>query len=77
MRWLLTGDEFSAAEAPRMGLVQKVTPVGEASTYNRAITLLKPLPHQALLGVYAIPTRHDCPAVKSRKRLRLPAAGVA
>ena len=37
MRWLLTGDEFSAAEALRMGLVQEVTPVGEQ--HNRAIAI--------------------------------------
>ena len=29
MRWLLTGDEFDAAEALRMGLVQQVVPAGE------------------------------------------------
>lgn len=51
MRWLLTGDEFSAAEALRMGLVQEVTPVGEQ--HNRAIAIAETIAAQAPLGVYA------------------------
>lgn len=31
MRWLLTGDEFDAAEAYRIGLVQEVTPDADAA----------------------------------------------
>lgn len=52
MRYLLTGDEFSAAEAVRMGLVQEVAPVGEY--LNRAIALAETIAAQAPLGVQAV-----------------------
>lgn len=51
MRWLLTGDEFDAAEALRIGLVQEVVPHGEQLT--RALALAEVIAAQAPLGVYA------------------------
>ncbi|SDN27935.1 crotonase/enoyl-CoA hydratase family protein [Allokutzneria albata] len=51
MRWLLTGDEFDAAEALRLGLVQEVVPPGEQ--LDRAIDLAERICEQAPLGVRA------------------------
>jgi enoyl-CoA hydratase/carnithine racemase len=51
MRWLLTGDEFDAAEALRLGLVQEVVPAGRQ--VERAIELAETIAAQAPLGVYA------------------------
>ena len=51
MRWLLTGDEFGAAEAHRIGLIQEVVPAGEQLT--RAVALADVIAAQAPLGVYA------------------------
>ncbi|HEX5058611.1 MAG TPA: crotonase/enoyl-CoA hydratase family protein [Kofleriaceae bacterium] len=51
MRWLLTGDEFDAAEALRIGFVQEVVPHGEQLA--RAIALAEVVAAQAPLGVYA------------------------
>jgi enoyl-CoA hydratase len=51
MRWLLTGDEFGAAEAHRIGLVQEVTPKG--GELARAIAIAETIAAQAPLGVYA------------------------
>jgi enoyl-CoA hydratase/carnithine racemase len=51
MRWLLTGDEFDAAEAHRIGLVQEVTEHGEQLA--RAIAIAEVIAAQAPLGVYA------------------------
>ena len=51
MRWLLTGDEFDAAEALRIGLVQEVVPAGEQLA--RAAALAETIAAQAPLGVYA------------------------
>jgi enoyl-CoA hydratase/carnithine racemase len=51
MRWLLTGDEFDAAEALRIGLVQEVTAKGEQ--LSRATQLAEVIAQQAPLGVYA------------------------
>jgi enoyl-CoA hydratase/carnithine racemase len=51
MRWLLTGDEFGAAEALRIGLVQEVTPAGQQ--LERALALAQVIAAQAPLGVYA------------------------
>jgi enoyl-CoA hydratase/carnithine racemase len=51
MRWLLTGDEFDAAEAHRIGLVQEVVPTGEQ--LPRAIAIAETIAKQAPLGVAA------------------------
>jgi enoyl-CoA hydratase/carnithine racemase len=51
MRWLLTGDEFSAAEAYRIGLVQEVVDRGQE--LPRAIELAERIAKQAPLGVRA------------------------
>ena len=51
MRWLLTGDEFDAAEAHRIGLVQEITEHGEQLA--RALALADVIAAQAPLGVYA------------------------
>jgi enoyl-CoA hydratase/carnithine racemase len=51
MRWLLTGDEFDAAEALRIGLVQEVVPAGEQ--LPRALALAETIAGQAPLGVHA------------------------
>ena len=51
MRWLLTGDDFDAAEALRMGMVQEVVPTGEQLA--RATALATTIAAQAPLGVYA------------------------
>jgi enoyl-CoA hydratase/carnithine racemase len=51
MRWLLTGDEFDATEALRIGLVQEVVPHGEQ--LGRALALAEVVAAQAPLGVYA------------------------
>jgi enoyl-CoA hydratase/carnithine racemase len=51
MRWLLTGDEFDAAEALRIGLVQEV--VEHGTQLERALALAEVVAAQAPLGVYA------------------------
>jgi enoyl-CoA hydratase/carnithine racemase len=51
MRWLLTGDEFTAEEAHRIGLVQEVTPAGRE--LPRAIEVAETIARQAPLGVRA------------------------
>jgi len=51
MRFLLTGEEFGAAEAHRIGLVQEVVPAGEQ--LDRAIALARLIAAQAPLGVQA------------------------
>jgi enoyl-CoA hydratase/carnithine racemase len=51
MRWILTADEFEAAEAYRLGLVQEVVPVG--SHVERAMELAERIASQAPLGVRA------------------------
>ena len=50
MRWLLTGEEFGAAEALRIGLVQEVVPAGQQ--LERAVALARLIAAQAPLGVY-------------------------
>jgi enoyl-CoA hydratase/carnithine racemase len=51
MRWLLTGDEFDAAEAHRIGLVQEVVEPGKQ--LERAIAIAETIAAQAPLGVMA------------------------
>lgn len=51
MRYLLTGDNFGADEAHRMGLVQEVVAPGEP--FNRALEIARTVADQAPLGVYA------------------------
>lgn len=49
MRWLLTGDEFDADEAFRIGLVQEVVPAGEQ--LERAVAIATTIAAQAPLAV--------------------------
>ena len=51
MRWLLTGDEFGAEEAFRIGLVQEVVPAGQQ--LERALELAERIARQAPLAVQA------------------------
>lgn len=51
MRWLLTGDEFGADEALRIGLVQEVTAPGQELA--RAVAIAEVIAAQAPLGVQA------------------------
>ena len=51
MRYLLTGDEFSAAEARRIGLVQEVVEPGKQ--IERALEIAEAIAAQAPLGVQA------------------------
>ena len=51
MRYLLTGDEFGALEALRIGLVQEVVEPGQQIT--RALELAQVVAAQAPLGVRA------------------------
>ena len=51
MRYMLTGDEWGAPEAYRLGLVQEVTPPGKE--LDRAIDLANKIAAAAPLGVRA------------------------
>lgn len=51
MRYLLTGDEFNAEEAKRIGILQEITPIGEQ--VNKAIEIAETIAKQAPLGIYA------------------------
>lgn len=51
MRWLLTAEEFTSAEALRIGIVQEVVPDG--AHVRRAIELATKIAQQAPLGVQA------------------------
>jgi enoyl-CoA hydratase/carnithine racemase len=66
MRWLLTGDEFDAAEALRIGLVQEIVEPGEQLA--RAVALAEVIAAQAPRGVYA---------TLASSRAAIPAAEVA
>lgn len=52
MRWLLTGDEFDAHEAYRLGLVQEV--MASEELLPRALQLAERIAAQAPLGVQAV-----------------------
>jgi enoyl-CoA hydratase/carnithine racemase len=71
MRWLLTGDEFDAAEALRIGLVQEV--VDHGAEKARAIALAEVIAAQAPLGVYATlaSSRAALPAAEAAAAARL------
>lgn len=60
MRWLLTGDEFDANEAYRIGLVQEITANGKE--LEKAIEIAETIAKQAPLGVYA--------TIKSSRKLQ-------
>ncbi len=49
-RYLLTGDEFNAAEAHRIGFVQDVVPNGEQ--FEKGLAMAEKVARQAPLGVY-------------------------
>jgi enoyl-CoA hydratase/carnithine racemase len=51
MRWLLTGDEFSAQEAYRAGMIQEVVPAG--SQFERALAIAENIARQSPVGVQA------------------------
>ncbi len=51
MRWLLTGDEFDANEALRIGLVQEIVP--NEKLLEKAIEIAETISKQAPLGVKA------------------------
>ncbi len=70
MRWLLTGDEFHAPEALRMGLVQEVV---EPEPLSRAIELAEVIAAQSPLGVYATlaSSRHALPEAEGAAAKRL------
>ncbi len=71
MRWLLTGDEFDAAEALRIGLVQEVVAPGEQLA--RALGIAEVIAAQAPLGVYATlaASRHALAAEEATAAARL------
>ena len=60
MRWLLTGDEFDANEAYRIGLVQEIVENGKQ--LDKAIEIAERIAKQAPLGVYA--------TIKSSRKLQ-------
>jgi enoyl-CoA hydratase len=51
MRWILTGDTFTAQEAHRIGLVQELVPDGEQ--YDHGLNLAQKIAAQAPLAVQA------------------------
>jgi enoyl-CoA hydratase/carnithine racemase len=51
MRWLLTGDQFDATEAYRIGLVQQVVPDGQQ--FEAALSIAQRVASQAPLAVQA------------------------
>jgi enoyl-CoA hydratase len=52
MRYLLTGDEFSAADGYRMGFIQEVTDPG--AVFERALVIAHKVADQAPLAVQAV-----------------------
>ena len=71
MRWLLTGDDFDATEALRLGLVQEVVEPGRQR--DRALELADRIAAQAPLGVYAslASSRAAIPAAEHAAAARL------
>jgi enoyl-CoA hydratase/carnithine racemase len=71
MRWLLTGDEFDAAEAHRIGLVQEVTEHG--GELARAVAIAEVIAAQSPLGVYATlaSSRYALPGSEATAAARL------
>jgi enoyl-CoA hydratase/carnithine racemase len=71
MRWLLTGDEFDAMEAHRIGLVQEVTDPG--AELARAVAIAEVIAQQAPLAVYATLAagRHALPRAEADAGARL------
>jgi enoyl-CoA hydratase/carnithine racemase len=72
MRWLLTGDEFDAREAHRIGLVQEVVERGRQ--LERALALAATVAKQAPLGVQATlasarQTLHEGPEAAAKSLL--------
>jgi enoyl-CoA hydratase/carnithine racemase len=49
MRWILTGESWSAQEAHRMGLIQEVVPQGEQ--HGRALELAQTIAKHPPLGI--------------------------
>ena len=66
MRWLLTGDDFGADEALRLGLVQEVVEPGRQ--LERAVAIAERIAAQAPLGVRA--TIEERRASRSSRRRR-------
>ena len=60
MRWLLTGDEFDANEAYRIGLIQEIVENGKQ--LDKAVEIAETIAKQAPLGVYA--------TIKSSRKLQ-------
>lgn len=54
MRWMLTGEDFDAAEAMRIGLVQEIVPAGQHEV--SAMRIAERIAAQAPLGVQATMT---------------------
>jgi enoyl-CoA hydratase len=71
MRWLLTGEEFPATEAYRIGMVQEVVPHG--SELEMAARMAEMIAAQAPLGVYATlaSSRAAIPAAEHAAAARL------
>ena len=67
MRWLLTGDEFDATEALRIGLVQEV--VAHGKQIDKAIEIAERIAAQAPLGVRA--------TIESARKAQLEGFGAA
>ena len=61
MRWLLTGDEFDAKEALRIGLVQEIRRNGK-QVLDKAVEIAERIAKQAPLGV--------CATIRSARKLQ-------
>ena len=73
MRYMLTGDEWGAEEARRLGLLQEITPPGKQ--LDRAIELARKIAAAAPLGVRAtLASAHQALADEDEAFKALPAA---